>query len=100
MYMRPDHCEWMIGSAEGMNGSNEPLPDGARLAANGVFYLWSMLEDAGEHDHRGAVRPGTCIAARYYTSSGSETCRAARSNTDRRSAAMASGTDGAGTSSM
>ncbi|MBX2980880.1 MAG: efflux RND transporter periplasmic adaptor subunit [Flavobacteriales bacterium] len=29
----------------------EPLPDGARLAANGVFYLWSMLEDAEGHDH-------------------------------------------------
>lgn len=29
----------------------EPLPHGARLAANGVFYLWSMLEDAEGHDH-------------------------------------------------
>lgn len=51
MNMRPRHCEWMVGSTEGMNGSNEPLPDSAGLAANGVFYLWGMLEGADGHDH-------------------------------------------------
>lgn len=30
---------------------SEPLPEDARLAANGVFYLWSMLEEAEGHDH-------------------------------------------------
>jgi cobalt-zinc-cadmium efflux system membrane fusion protein len=30
---------------------DEPLPAGAPIAANGVFYLWSMLEGAGGHDH-------------------------------------------------
>lgn len=29
----------------------QPLPPDARFAANGVFYLWSMLENGGEHVH-------------------------------------------------
>lgn len=29
----------------------QPLPPDARFAANGVFYLWSMLENGGEHEH-------------------------------------------------
>ena len=29
----------------------EPIPQGALFAANGVFYLWSMLEGGAEHDH-------------------------------------------------
>ena len=30
---------------------DEPLPVGAPIAASGVFYLWSMLEEAEGHDH-------------------------------------------------
>lgn len=30
---------------------DEPIPQGALFAANGVFYLWSMLEGGAEHDH-------------------------------------------------
>jgi cobalt-zinc-cadmium efflux system membrane fusion protein len=30
---------------------HEPLPAGAPIAANGVFYLWSMLEGADGQDH-------------------------------------------------
>jgi membrane fusion protein, heavy metal efflux system len=31
--------------------SDPPMPQGARFAANNVFYLWSMLENEGEHSH-------------------------------------------------